>query len=167
MADRARARSSLRQFQQRLAERLTKAQSGALASFLAVEVGPLRLLLPLAESGEISSPPVVQPLPRSERWFLGVTTQRGRVVGVVDLAVFLGVRDKPQPGGTYLALGDALDMNCLLRVDRLLGLRSREQFKTRTTDDGDSVLEDADGQIWRTLSLANLANDAAFLKVFA
>jgi twitching motility protein PilI len=163
MADNARRKASLREFQQRLAERLSKSQSGTVASYLAVEVADLKLLLPLSEAGEISAPPVIQPLPRCSKWFMGVTTLRGRVVGVVDLAVFLGVKTTIQSGGTYLALGDVLEVNCLLRIDRLLGLRGADQF----TVGEDQVMRDVQGNQWQTLSLSGLAADEQFLKIYA
>jgi twitching motility protein PilI len=162
MADKARSKASLREFQQRLADRLSKAQATAVASYLAVEVADLKLLLPLAEAGEISSSPVIQALPRSAPWFMGVTTLRGRVVGVADLAVFLGRTQKAQSSGTFLALSDSLEVNCLLRIDRLLGLRNAELF----TPAEDGFLADGQGGMWQTLSLAALASDEQFLKIF-
>ena len=73
-----------------------------------MEVADLKLLLPLSEAGEISPPPVIQPLPRSAKWFMGVTTLRGRVVGIADLAVFLGRSHVAVTNGTFLALGESI-----------------------------------------------------------
>jgi twitching motility protein PilI len=162
MADKARSKASLREFQQRLADRLSKSQSATVASFLAVEVADLKLLLPLAEAGEISPPPVIQALPRAVAWFMGVTTLRGRVVGIADLAVFLGRAPAAVTTGTFLALAESLEINCLVRVDRLLGLRGAEQF----TVDADGIMRDLQGGVWQTLSLAGLAADEQFLKIY-
>jgi twitching motility protein PilI len=163
---------SLREFQQRLAARLTQAQSGQIASHLAVEVGQRRLLLPLAESGEIASNLNVQPLPHAKPWFLGVTVLRGQVVGVVDLAVMLGERQQPTPSGTFVALAENLEVNCLLRVDRLAGLRSLEQFKAGDSGQGGRgtlgrLFHDAQGAVWEELSLAQLARDEQFLQIYS
>lgn len=161
--------SSLREFQQRLATRLTQAQSAQIASHLAVEVGGMNLLLPLVESGEIASSINIQRLPHSKAWFLGVTVLRGQIVGVVDLAVLLGTRAQPSTTGTFVGINEALSINCLLRVDRLLGLRTLDQFTADSAQArgnmGARYLDDKK-QVWEELSLAALAQDEQFLQVF-
>ncbi|MBU6435985.1 MAG: chemotaxis protein CheW [Betaproteobacteria bacterium] len=164
--------SSLREFQQRLAARLSQAHKGQVASHLAVEVGARRLLLPLAESGEIASHLSVQPLPHAKPWFLGVTVLRGQVVGVVDLAVMLGEKAQPSATGTFIALSEALEVNCLLRVDRLAGLRGLEQFSPAGAGDASRgglgrLFKDAQAVVWEELSLAQLARDEQFLQVYS
>jgi twitching motility protein PilI len=159
---------SLREFQQRLAARLSQAQKGQqVASHLAVEVGNRKLLFPLAEAGEIASSLQIQPLPHSRAWFLGVTVLRGQVVGVVDLAVLVGERTQSTASGTYIAMGDALEINCLLRVDRLAGLRGMEQLKLEGGALGSlgRQFKDAQDTVWEELSLAQLARDEQFLQV--
>lgn len=163
---------SLREFQQRLAARLSQAKTGQIASHLAVEVGSRRLLLPLAESGEIASHMSIQPLPHAKPWFLGVTVLRGQVVGAVDLAVMLGERASAASAGTYIALAETLEVNCLLRVDRLAGLRSLEQFSPAGAGDAGRgslgrLFKDAQSVEWEELSLAQLARDEQFLQIYS
>jgi hypothetical protein len=64
-------------------------------------------------------------------------------------------------------MGDALEINCLLRVDRLAGLRSMEQLKLEDGALGSlgRQFKDAQGTVWEELSLAQLARDEQFLQV--
>jgi twitching motility protein PilI len=162
-------KSSLREFQQRLATRLSQSKDTQIASHLAVEVGKQHLLLPLAESGEITSNMVVQGLPHAKAWFLGVTVLRGQIVGVADLAVLLGERTTANTTGTFIGLAEALDVNCLLRVDKLVGLRTLDQYQPDTKmpvgNMGARYLDDQKLG-WEVLSLASLSRDEQFLQVF-
>ena len=47
----------------------------------------------------------VTPVPHVPAWVLGVTNVRGTVVGVVDLAGFLGLGEGPLAGGRLLVCG--------------------------------------------------------------
>ena len=65
----------------------------------------------------------------------------------------------------------ALDINCVLMVDRLAGLRNDEHM-TREPDSGarrpafaGARLHDASGRTWQELNLSALAADEAFLKI--
>jgi twitching motility protein PilI len=162
-------RSSLREFQQRLATRLSQSQNTQIATHLAVEVGAKRLLLPLSEAGEITSDVNIQPLPHAKPWFLGVTVLRGQIVTVTDLAVLLGERAQATSTGTFVAISEALEINCLLRVDRLAGLRTLDQYTAdvnQARGDMGARFFDDKKQVWEELSLAALARDEQFLQVF-
>jgi twitching motility protein PilI len=162
-------KSSLREFQQRLATRLSQAKDTQVASHLAVEVGKQRLLLPLAESGEITSNVAVQRLPHAKPWFMGVTVLRGQIVGVADLAVLLGERVNANSAGTFVGLSEALDVNCLLRIDRLVGLRTLDQYRPHSTAPQGNIgarYVDEQQVTWEVLSLAALSHDEQFLQVF-
>ena len=88
-------RQSLKDLQERLAQRLSAAKTeAATASWLAVEVVGQRFLLPLVQSGEIFSWTAVQPVPFTKAWYLGVASLRGGLHGVVDLAALPGMRQR-------------------------------------------------------------------------
>lgn len=166
------ARSSLIEFQGRLAERLRAAQHAQGESrWLAVAVGGRRLLLPLAQSGEISSYETPTPLPHAQPWFAGLVSMRGVVCGVVDLAAFLGETTRSGPGRRLVQFSPRLNLNTALLVDQLEGLRTPDQF---VVDDQappppepwlGPALRDAGGQSWRELNLAVLAENPRFLQV--
>jgi len=166
------ARSSLIEFQGRLAERLQAAQHAQAESrWLAVAAGGSHLLLPLAQSGEISAYEAPTPLPHAQPWFAGLVSMRGVVCGVVDLAAFLGESARPGPGRRLVQFSPRLNLNAALLVDQLEGLRTREQFVV--DDDAPQApepwlgpgLRDAEGRAWREINLALLAENPRFLQV--
>jgi twitching motility protein PilI len=167
-------KQALRDLQSRLAERLQAARTEPLArSWLAVECSSRGFLFPLREAGEIFPMAPMVPVPHSHRWFLGVSNLRGHLNGVVDLAGFLGVKssDAPRDQARLVGFNQALDINCVLLVDRLSGLRSEEDL-TRDADDGvtrptfaGARFRDSSERVWQELHLAELAGDESFLRI--
>ncbi len=167
-------KQALRDLQSRLAERLQAARTEPLArSWLAVECSSRGFLFPLREAGEIFPMAPMVPVPHSHRWFLGVSNLRGHLHGVVDLAGFLGVKsgDAPRDQARLVGFNQALDINCVLLVDRLSGLRSEEDL-TRDADDGlarptfaGARFRDSSERVWQELHLAELAGDESFLRI--
>jgi twitching motility protein PilI len=174
------ARQSLQALQERLASRLATAQvSGADATWLAVEVRGQRCLLPLVQSGEIFPVPVIQRVPYTQPWFLGVAALRGGLMGVVDLGALLAPQAPTEAMPTaaleakLVALHPALGVNAALWVDRLLGLRGVGAFTAAQARDPDALpvlgqtLTDAAGQSWQEVNLQALAEWPTFLSVAA
>ncbi len=172
-------RESLRTLQQRLAARLAEAKkSGVEAAWLAVEAQGQRLLLPLVHAGEIFSLPVIQTVPYTAKWFMGVTALRGGLMGVVDLAALLAQGDVVAPpvltaDSKLVALNAALGVNAALLVDRLVGLRGPSMFVGGDPKPADSppifsqLLTDVHGQQWQELNLLALVEWPEFLNVVA
>ena len=168
-------KQALRELQSRLAERLQAARTQARGqSWLAVECSGHGFLLPLREAGEIFAPAPIMPVPHSHRWFLGVANLRGHLHGIVDLAGFLGVKSHEvgREQSRLVGFNAALDINCVLMVDRLSGLRSDDELTPEPQDDAvarpafaGAVLRDASGRLWQELKLAALVGDEAFLKI--
>lgn len=167
-------KQALRELQTRLAERLQAARTQVRGqSWLAVECSGRGFLLPLREAGEIFALAPVLAVPYSHRWFLGVANLRGHLHGVVDLAGFLGVKTTEigRDQSRLVGFNQTLDLNCVLLVDRLSGLRSDEEL-TVEADEGavrpafvGARLRDASGRVWQELVLSALASDEAFLKI--
>ncbi len=173
-------RQALRDLQTRLAERLQAARSDTRApGWLAVECAGLGFLLPLAQAGEIFALTSLQSVARTQPWFAGVANLRGNLVGVVDLASFLGLaRVTSHSGGTratgqLVALSPSLGLSCALWVDRLAGLRGVDQLKVSQSASismprfARERWLDTDGREWLQLDLAALAADPTFLSVAA
>lgn len=172
-------RESLKNLQERLASRLAQAKrSGVEASWLAVELHGRGVLLPLVHAGEIFPLPVIQPVPYTAPWFLGVAALRGGLMGVVDLARLLGMgadAGHPVPGADakVVALNAALGVNAALLVDRLVGLRGPSMFVGASPGPEDSppvfaqLLTDVHGQQWQELNLQALVEWPEFLSVVA
>ena len=167
-------KQALRDLQTRLAQRLQAARTEPVAkSWLAVECSARGFLFPLRDAGEIFSVAPMVPVPHSHRWFLGVSNLRGHLHGVVDLAGFLGVKaaDAPRDQARLVGFNQSLDINCVLLVDRLSGLRSEDEL-TRADDEpgtrpsfAGGRFTDASARIWQELNLAELAGDESFLRI--
>lgn len=168
---------ALRELQARLAERLEAAGSGAFErGWLAVECAERAFLLPLAQCGEIFAIQQLTEVQHTRPWFVGVTNLRGVLHGVVDLGLFLGLRrgEAAREGGRVVTLGETLQVNAALRVDRLAGLRRPEQMTALAPHAGGSAphfaaarWRDAEGRLWHEIDLAALAADENFLAIAA
>lgn len=173
-------RDALRGLQARLAERLQQAKSqGTGASWLAVEVGEGRYLLPLELAGEIFSPVTTQKVPYATPWFIGVANLRGLLCGVVDLHAFLGgagiasklLGEDARQDARYIALNAALEVNCALLVSRLIGLRNTGDYvKAEPATQGSAeylatIYQDKQGVKWQELNLLALAAFEPFLAI--
>jgi twitching motility protein PilI len=177
-------RQSLRDLQERLAKRLTAARSEvATASWLAVEAGGQRYLLPLVQSGEIFPWAAIQLVPYTKPWFVGVANLRGGLNGVVDLARLVGhneeslskvaVEDRVTSDARLISLHAALGINAVLWIDRLQGLRNPAAFAS-LGDKPDGApsyfarsLVDHQGQAWQELDLMGLTAEPEFMAIAA
>ena len=148
------------------------------ASWLAVECAGLGLLFSLKQAAEIFTPVPLTPVPYSQAWLAGVANLRGGLYTVVDLAVFLGLRDagvaRADVGATRLvSLNPELNINCALLVDRLVGLRGDEQLTAEPVPANAPVrprfagprMRDAAGQVWQQIDLDALAKHEQFLRI--
>ena len=173
-------RQALRELQTRLAERLQVARTeGVAAAWLAVEAGGKKYLFPLSQSGEIFPWVSAQPVPYTQAWFVGVANLRGGLFGVVDLARFANSQAPPSRNelshsdARLVALNSALDVNCVLLVDRLAGLRKQDAFgdyaaRHENAPDffGNQYVDHA-GERWQEINLQILARQDHFLTISA
>ncbi|KFI06278.1 chemotaxis protein CheW [Massilia sp. BSC265] len=176
--DPASRRTRLREYQEQLLERMQAAKggSGAPTQQLGLQVGGTRYLLDLLEAGEIVSPVPLARVPLTLPWYLGLANVRGTLVGVVDLARYLGadgIRPPGQPAGAppgaspgtspsmrMVTFAPTLGFNCALLADRVYGLRQAASMRREG-----EVLRDADDNVWTPLSLAALVREERFLNV--
>jgi twitching motility protein PilI len=180
-------RQSLRELQERLAQRLSVAKTEAVtAAWLAVEANGSRYLLPLVQSGEIFPWSAVQRVPYTKPWYLGVASLRGGLHGVIDLArlVETGAQSTPAIALAHqgeritsesrlVSLHTALGVNAVIWIDRLLGLRSAAMFSGfDSRPDGapayfNRSLTDVQGLLWQELDLQALVGEPEFLAIAA
>lgn len=173
-------RQALKELQTRLAERLQIAKTQGIApSWLAVEASNKKYLFPLDQSGEIFPWSGTQPVSYTQPWFMGVASLRGGLYGVVDLAGF--VDGKPLPSRTEMArtesrlvsLNSALEVNCVLLIDRLAGLRKQDDFTDFSPPEPDAgaffgnQYVDRNGESWQEVNLQLLARQIEFLSIAA
>ena len=164
------ARSTrLREYQEQLLERMQAAQSGSGAPIqqLGMQIGATRYLLDLLEAGEIVAPVPLARVPLTQPWYLGLANVRGSLVGVIDLARYLGADAQAagaapgtSPGMRLVTFAPSLGFNCALLADRVYGLRQAGAMRREG-----EALRDADDNLWTPLSLAALVREARFLQV--
>jgi twitching motility protein PilI len=162
-------RTSLRDYQRDLAERLRNAQGAANASMLGVQVDDEAWLVDLREAGEVIPVPPITPLPLTRPWFKGLTNIRGNLYSVVDFAAFLQKRPVvPGDQARLLLLGDRFRLGAALLVDRSLGLRNPGQLERRKgplAGWARAQYADAEGRLWKELDLTQLVQHPDFLGV--
>ena len=161
-------RSSLREFQERLATRLAEARTADRRGLLGFQAGSENWLIDLAEAGEILPPPPVATVPLTQPWFRGLTNVRGTLYSIVDLAGFHGGAPTPLGGRARLLLaGTRLGVHCALLVAGSVGLRSVDDFETADGKDERPWvarrLRDAQGHPWLQLDPALLLASPRFL----
>ncbi|WP_422017351.1 chemotaxis protein CheW [Roseateles sp.] len=173
-------KAALRELQQRLAERMQASREQTLiASWLAVECAGVGLLFSLKQASEIFAPVPIKPVPYAKPWLAGVANLRGGLFTVVDLAVYLGLRE-PTPGravsaqSRLVSLGADLNLNCALLVDRLAGLRSDEQLplvapqpQGKRPRFAGALRRDEAGRHWQEINLEALSRQDEFLHIVA
>jgi len=180
-------RQSLKELQERLAQRLSVAKTQAVtAAWLAVESHGNRYLLPLVQSGEIFPWAAVQRVPYTKPWFVGVANLRGGLHGVIDLAALVQSGSSISPlaldvtqsdritsESRLVSLHTALGVNAVIWIDRLLGLRSAAAFSGfGARPDGapsyfNRSLVDTHGLTWQELDLQVLVGEPEFLAIAA
>lgn len=167
-------RGWLHEFQALLLERMEAARggSGMRDSRLGVLVGERHCLLDLREASEIASLMPITKVPLTKDWYLGLANVRGNLVGVVDLARFLG--DHAQRHGKenrVIVVAAGLSGTSGFMVSRVLGLRYIEEMRPQTNDASAADLGagkcylDHDHREWREISLAAIIGNARFLQV--
>lgn len=173
-------KTALRELQQRLAERMQAAREQTLiANWLAVECAGVGVLFSLKQASEIFAPVPIQPVPYAKPWLAGVANLRGGLFTVVDLAVYLGLREPVlsrgvAPQARLVSLGTELNLNCALLVDRLAGLRSDEQLPLAAEQPAGplprfagALRRDEAGRTWQEINLEALARQENFLHIVA
>ncbi len=165
-------RTSLRDFQEYLSERLTGAAHGrGTSSWLGVQAGEENWLVDLSDSGEIVQALKLTPVPLTRPWFAGIANIRGSLYAVTDFSVFCGGAPTPQSSSTRLLLvGGKYGANAALLVNRMLGLKRPEDFVAESEDSaapawGAARFSDSQGHIWRKLSVRELLADNDFMNI--
>ncbi len=174
-------RERLREFQSALSDRLRRAQSAPLASNrLGLQIGQRRVLIDLADAGEILAVPDITPVPLTKAWYRGLANVRGNLLGIVDLSLFAGGAATPlDKDSRVLAFSSELHFSSGILVSRMLGLRSAADLGAASESDTAQVatgpdlyapwmrarLVDAQGVLWDELDLAALTTDERFLQI--
>ena len=169
----AERRSRLRQYQVTLLERMqaAKAGTGNAGRELGVLLGGRRCLLDLTQVGEIVPFQAVTAVPLAQDWYKGLANIRGNLVGVVDLARYMGEAPaQPGPESRLVTFASHLGFNCAILAGRVLGLRNLDEMVEQAADSaqpawGNQQFHDREAQQWTRLDLAELVREARFLQI--
>jgi twitching motility protein PilI len=164
-------RTSLREFQRKLSERIEQAAVNPRgASFLAVKAGDQGYIVNLAEIVEVVAVPLMAEVPLVKPWFRGVAAIRGTLYGVSDLSGLRG-GDPIRLVATarLLIIRPEIVSNAAILVSATVGLRPVAGLTEMTSTPGAGFLDarysDQAGGIWTRLSLASLASSPDFLEI--
>ncbi len=165
-------KTSLRDFQTYLAERLKSAAQGrGASSWLGVLAGDTHWLIELADSGEIIQAPRLTQVPLTQPWFAGIANIRGNLHAVADFSMFCGGGPTARNNNARLLLvGTRHGANASLLVSRMLGLKNPEDFTEAAADPTAVAWEvarfsDTQGRIWRKLSVRALLDNHEFMNI--
>jgi twitching motility protein PilI len=168
-------RTSLRQFQEYLTQRLSsQALGGSASSLLGFQTRQTRWLVQLSEAGEILPLPALTSVPLTLPSFAGLANIRGNLYAVTDFSAFLGEGPTslvPQSVRLILA-GAKFGSNAALLVSRILGLKSPDAFTPgeRAPDAPEwdtALLIDSEGTAWHRLDLNLLFSNSQFMNIAA
>ena len=166
-------KSSLREFQQSLAQRLRDAASRkTVLSRLGFQVGEEKWLVNLSDVSEVIPVPTIVPVPLTLPWYRGVANIRGKLYSIADFAAF---QEQPAIGigmeRRVILVAEKLIEGSGFVVSRMLGLHNPEQFTPESSDTFvakpwiKGAYRDAGGTRWYELDLSGLTRDARFLEV--
>ena len=173
-------RERLREFQTGLSEKLRRAQNTPLTvNRLGIQIGSQRLLVDLADAGEILAVPDITPVPLTKAWYRGLANVRGNLIGIIDLSLFAGADATPiDKESRVLAFSSDLRFSTGILVSRMLGLRSAADLAEAEGDRAASpaatspfapwvraLLIDAQSVQWQELDLAALTADERFVDI--
>ncbi len=165
-------KTSLREFQQKFAERLRDLSSRkTVASKLGFQVGSDNWLVSLSDVSEVIPVPNFFEVPLTEAWFRGVSNVRGKLYSTIDFAAFQGGETINAGSERRVVLiHEKIIEGSGLLVSRMLGLRNPETF----TEDGvhdtskpwiKARFRDQNSAAWLELDLEALARETRFLEV--
>ena len=166
-------KTSLREFQQGVAQRLRDAASRkTVLSRLGFQVGQENWLVSLSDVSEVIPVPNIIPVPMTLPWYSGVANIRGKLYSIADFAAYQG-QPAIGPGmeRRVILVAEKLIEGSGLIVTRMLGLRNPELFTPETLETGfarpwiKGTYRDASGVRWYELNLSALTQDARFLEV--
>ncbi len=168
----ARNKSSLREFQRSVAERLRDpSKLRAFASKLGFQVGDESWFVNLADVAEVIPVPHFVNVPQTKPWFYGIANIRGKLFSIADFSAFQG----NAPIATSLERRVVLINERLLEasgfvVSHMLGLRNPDMFTRESVSDTSrpwigAQYSDTNNKIWLELDISALSRNADFLNV--
>lgn len=162
-------RFNLREYQQGVLDKLQAQATGSanFASTLGVQIGSEHWLVEMSDISEVLSLPPLTIVPLTKPWYRGVANVRGNLYSIVDFGSYNGGEAISQEGQSrVLLVGPKYAFNAGLLVSRVLGLRNSKDWQ-EIQQNGETRLQDGDGQVWRKLDMSQLLQQPEFLQIGA
>ena len=175
----AKSSSSLREFQESILLKLKEAAEHGgetSTSRLGVTLGEKKLLINLSDVREVLPMPLVQAVPLTQSWFLGVANVRGNLYNVTDLAHFIGLpATQKSTNNRIMLLSSEVTSQAALMIESLVGLRNVETMQLKMLNDANDANQDhtflskhayidVDGNEWFELDIDALVRDKIFIQ---
>ena len=128
-------------------------------------------LVSLADSGEVVPLPPLTDVPLTKPWFVGMANIRGSLYSVTDFSAFQGKESTAQNAASRLLwVGTRYGNNAALLVNRMLGLRNRDDLTSSVPDVGApewaaQAFTDKEGRRWKLLEVRALLADETFMDI--
>jgi len=165
-------KTSLREFQQKFAERLRDLSSRkTVASKLGFQVGADNWLVSLSDVSEVIPVPGFFQVPQTQLWFRGVSNVRGKLYSTIDFSAFQGGEAIGAGTGRRVVLvHEKIIEGSGLLVSKMLGLRNPEIFTQISERDAlkpwiKARFHDQNNAAWLELDLEALTRETRFLEV--
>ena len=159
-------RLNLREFQQRLSDRLQdKDVSATRIPTLGVVIAGQNWLVEMVDISEVLPSPQLTVVPFTKPWFRGMVNVRGNLYGITDLAAYQrSGAASGEPCNRLLLVAGRYAFNAALLVDRVLGLRDARTW-ARNEAEGQAVYHDEQGIPWCKLDIAGLLEQPDLLQI--
>lgn len=157
------------------AERRAAGASGERAEVarLGLAAGGRFWLVRLDEAQEVLAVGSITPVPLTKHWYRGLTSVRGNLFSVIDLADFADGEPMALSSDARLVLlGERFHVGAALLVERMLGLRTLAQLAPEPAPSGAAGefpwtrhrYRDAEGRIWHEIAVDELVQHNDFLQ---
>lgn len=169
--------SNLREFQESILLKLKQAiaSDGVVStSRLGVTVGGKKLLINLVDVSEVLPMPLVQAVPLTQSWFLGIANIRGNLYNVADLAHFIkSPATQRSVSNRIVLLSSEVTTQAALMIESLVGLRNLDTMQLKAQASSKNIdnlhfikqtYEDADGNEWFEVDIDAFVQDRVFIQ---
>ncbi len=148
---------------------------------LGVVIGGQLVLLSMTDVSEVLPVPVLQAVPLTKHWYLGVANVRGNLYSVTDLAQFLAWQPTPRSASSRIVLINSVKTSqAAILIDAVIGLRHLTAMQPLAPEQTEPILNnwaqqdiscfstqvyvDPEQQDWYALDMDALVQDARFLQ---
>ncbi|MDA1073213.1 MAG: chemotaxis protein CheW [Proteobacteria bacterium] len=140
---------------------------------LGFQIGGMRLVAPIADVGELMKVPRLARVPVVKPWMRGIANNRGRLVPIVDLHIYLGIEPVLPVNQWRVLLVEHQQMTVGLIVEQSLGIQHflEDSFEAGSNENLGALTPHIKGtfrhggRVFYHVRLKTIFEDANFLDV--